>query len=173
MGGYPHRARAPANQPGDGLDVQACDHPQHDDLGLQRGKLGHQRQRRLGVQAFQHHLGRVGSHRRSQVGRFGPKGGSSPGSAAPLVDRAAPRSGEHPPSPGHLIAAEADQSLHHRDPRLRGNILIHLACDHAQVSDQGRVDVKPKALERPLVATLGTGKDAGELLADHTRSIGW
>ena len=85
-----------------------------------------------------------------------------------------PSGREHPSAPSHLIAPEAGQPLDHGDPRLRGNVLlIHLTLDDAQVAHQGRVDVKPQARECRLVTALGAGKDTGELLADHTRSIGW
>jgi|BarGraNGADG00212_1021973.scaffolds.fasta_scaffold14074_2 hypothetical protein len=168
MGGNPDRAGCTTNQPCDGLDIQARDDPQHDDLGLQRHQPGHQRQRPFGVQALQHNLGRVRRDLPPGVTRFGHEDGSSPGTAATLIDGPAPRGGEDPPAPSHLIAAEPDEPTHHGDPGLRGDVLINLARDDARVSHQGRVDVKPEAGERSLVTALCAGQDAGEVLADHT-----
>src|SRR6187551_3245433 len=96
MGGDPDGTWAAANQPRDGLDIQAGDDPQGDDLCLKWGKLSNQFERCLGVQVLEHELCRVGRRRLVGVGCLCGQGGSSPGTAPALVDRAAPRGREHP-----------------------------------------------------------------------------
>ena len=102
--GYPDRPRAPAEQPGHRLVVQAGQYPSRITSACSR-QGADQRDGRPGAQPVQHQIGGV---RAGRAGRrdLGDLDDRAAGPVPPVVDGPAPGGGEQPAAPGALVTAE-------------------------------------------------------------------